>query len=657
MSRKNEYTATAGQTDFTITFPYIEDGNGIIQIQLYRDDVATGDKGGGGAEGWEFIDDTTIRLNVAASLNEVILFKRETTATPIVTWTVGSKITKSDLDKLNRQCVYIAEEAIDDASLIEDYAASAEANAAASALSATTADTRATAAESAEANAAISAAQAAISAAYKPAAFGSVADMVSNIGLQIGDIAITDAYYDGIYGGGGTYEIVAAGTGTADGGSYIDLSTYQAKLIPDIFVTARQFGAVGDDSTDDTVSLKNAYTYAKGLTNKKALYIDEGKYRFSSQLLWDGGINVIGFGPEKVVLKKNGNFNGIQIKTDYSVYSGFLVDSLGGTDASVGLQIENGNLSLFENIVVTNQGSHGIWVRSCTTSNFRKIGCRFNGGTGFICQAGGSSATPIVNANDFNNIDCLGNADHGFWLTYGNVDYNTGTLIICQQNGKHGAFIESINNKLSIYGEVNDQDDTGTGQGTYRDIYMSSTSVRNLISVIFATADAALYNAGTNNIFQNFGTNGAIHATNFTPRTQGPNIAGAGVAFGGGKAGSGASGMSGGNAQLFGGDAAGTTGNGNGGDVFIYGGTPVNSGRYGYVLIDSAGNSTTVIGASSPTTLGAILELQSTTKAFLLPRMTTAQRDAIVNPQNGMMIYNTSTGFCEARRTGTWASI
>lgn len=38
-----------------------------------------------------------------------------------------------------------------------------------------------------------------------------------------------------------------------------------------------------------------------------------------------------------------------------------------------------------------------------------------------------------------------------------------------------------------------------------------------------------------------------------------------------------------------------------------------------------------------------ILDVQSTTKAFRMPRMTTAQRDAIPNPQEGMLIWNVDT--------------
>jgi hypothetical protein len=46
------------------------------------------------------------------------------------------------------------------------------------------------------------------------------------------------------------------------------------------------------------------------------------------------------------------------------------------------------------------------------------------------------------------------------------------------------------------------------------------------------------------------------------------------------------------------------------------------------------------IGTTTPVA-SAVLELQSTDKGFLPPRMTSAQRDAISNPAEGLTIYNT----------------
>jgi len=49
-----------------------------------------------------------------------------------------------------------------------------------------------------------------------------------------------------------------------------------------------------------------------------------------------------------------------------------------------------------------------------------------------------------------------------------------------------------------------------------------------------------------------------------------------------------------------------------------------------------------LIGGTSLTT-SAILDLQSTTRAFIPPRMTEVQRDAIASPSAGMVVYNTTT--------------
>jgi len=61
------------------------------------------------------------------------------------------------------------------------------------------------------------------------------------------------------------------------------------------------------------------------------------------------------------------------------------------------------------------------------------------------------------------------------------------------------------------------------------------------------------------------------------------------------------------------------------------------------------------IGTNNPST-SAILDLQSSSKGFLIPRMTKTQRNAISNPATGLLLYQTSdtTGFYG--NTGTPAS-
>ena len=129
--------------------------------------------------------------------------------------------------------------------------------------------------------------------------FDSVADMVASTGLSIGDKVQTLGYSSAGDGGGNIYSIVAAGTGTADGGSFIDLTgiSGQAKgLFVDGVVNVKQFGAKGDGIADDAPSAQAAEDYvnsvriggstATGLTDVSMLrvYYPMGKYRFASSV-------------------------------------------------------------------------------------------------------------------------------------------------------------------------------------------------------------------------------------------------------------------------------------------------------------------------------------------------------------------------------------
>lgn len=62
------------------------------------------------------------------------------------------------------------------------------------------------------------------------------------------------------------------------------------------------------------------------------------------------------------------------------------------------------------------------------------------------------------------------------------------------------------------------------------------------------------------------------------------------------------------------------------------------------------------IGTSLPDET-AILELKSTEKGFLLPRLTTIQRDAIASPAEGLTIYNTTINCLEFWDDTEWINI
>lgn len=78
----------------------------------------------------------------------------------------------------------------------------------------------------------------------------------------------------------------------------------------------------------------------------------------------------------------------------------------------------------------------------------------------------------------------------------------------------------------------------------------------------------------------------------------------------------------------------------------IFFGAPTNS-----LVISATGE----IGINTATpNAKALLDLSSTTKGLLLPRMTTTQRDAITSPPAGLVIYNTTTNKSQTFNGTTW---
>ncbi|MBL7670267.1 MAG: hypothetical protein JNM39_07250 [Bdellovibrionaceae bacterium] len=62
------------------------------------------------------------------------------------------------------------------------------------------------------------------------------------------------------------------------------------------------------------------------------------------------------------------------------------------------------------------------------------------------------------------------------------------------------------------------------------------------------------------------------------------------------------------------------------------------------------------IGTNAPNA-SALLDIASTTKGVLLPRMTTAERDAIVTPANGLQVYNTTTTAPNFYNGSSWVAL
>ena len=148
--------------------------------------------------------------------------------------------------------------------------------------------------------------------------FNSVADMVADTTLKIGDIVQTLGYYSEGDGGGNIYEIVAAGTGTADGGSYIDLTgvSGQAKgLFVDGAVNVRQFGAKGDwdgaSGTDDSAAIQAA------VDTGMPVYVPRGRYKVDSGILLFESSSIRGAGSVIGLYDSSPSYSGKDAFTEF----------------------------------------------------------------------------------------------------------------------------------------------------------------------------------------------------------------------------------------------------------------------------------------------------------------------------------------------------
>ena len=63
------------------------------------------------------------------------------------------------------------------------------------------------------------------------------------------------------------------------------------------------------------------------------------------------------------------------------------------------------------------------------------------------------------------------------------------------------------------------------------------------------------------------------------------------------------------------------------------------------------------IGGATNAVSTALLELTSTTRGLLLPRMTTVQRDAISSPPDGMLVFNSTNLQVESRQNTNWSAL
>lgn len=135
--------------------------------------------------------------------------------------------------------------------------------------------------------------------------YKSIAEALSSTTGIIGDFVKTFQYFPASGKGGAIYEIVAGGTGTPDGGGFLnktDGSGFQLALQPEEgIVYATQWGIVSDGTTvggtDNGPSINAAGTYARANRDfVNTVILPQGPLSIEEPIIWPQGINFLGYG-------------------------------------------------------------------------------------------------------------------------------------------------------------------------------------------------------------------------------------------------------------------------------------------------------------------------------------------------------------------------
>ncbi len=415
------------------------------------------------------------------------------------------------------------------------------------------------------------------------------------------------------------------------------------------------FGAK-DGNADDTDEINAAYNAAK--TAEASMRVLPGTYIFTSKLLWDGDVNVLGSGTTRTILMKKGNFVGIEVNQtsqDKLLFADFTLDSLSGQgDVSTGMDIVLiGNNFSMERVAILKQGLHGIHKKAGNQSFFSTIQTVGNTGDGIRIEGLFASNPSLAsNTGTYLAIDTRANGGKGFNIVKG--DSNIG-FIISQSNAVGFEIDTGRDNVFTLYNEAI----------TGLDIVLTSNSVRNVLTMVNSDSVVAnaISDAGTNNWILDASSSNILSVPNIGRLRPPTNATGRQLSITGGPGGPGSSGVAGGLLLLSGGDANGDT-SAPGGDIRIQGGPGVNGGAFGVVRMHRGQDGGVQIGGTSVPSTSTILELQSTIRAFLPSRMTKTQMDALT-AINGMLLYcsdctianpcaGSGSGAISKRLNGVW---
>ena len=122
--------------------------------------------------------------------------------------------------------------------------------------------------------------------------------------------------------------------------------TLQQRL--DDYVSVKDFGATGDDSTADITAIQNAIdeiykdTDKDDTRSRRVLFFPAGTYRINAALKIPPYAHLVGEGPDKTIIRNSGN-NAVMVMQDDE---GNVGSNIGNSSATTPTQIQISNMTL-----------------------------------------------------------------------------------------------------------------------------------------------------------------------------------------------------------------------------------------------------------------------------------------------------------------------
>jgi len=218
-------------------------------------------------------------------------------------------------------------------------------------------------------------------------------------------------------------------------------------------VSVKDFGAVGDNSTNDTTAIQACATYCTN--NGLSMYIPFGIYKITTAIA--ASCSIRGDGPMVSVIKNYGTGDALDLSGSvyYTTFENFSIDGSGNASSRDGISLYNtstntGNVAYchFFNVYSYNNGRHGLYHRYAWATRYSQCKFHYNGRLGVFLNTvipgdlGGPNGVTFFQCDSRHN----GGSISGFGSDAGGIKVQGASVVswiggIIESNNGYGVYV------------------------------------------------------------------------------------------------------------------------------------------------------------------------------------------------------------------------